>query len=74
MAKSITLIYGRESFTKEINDGATIADVATAANLSFLGAPKDNIRFTVNGDNVGSSYFLEDGDDVYIEQAAHTKA
>jgi len=74
MAKSVSLVYGRDSINKQVNDNATIGELATKANLTFLGAPTDNIRFTVFGDVVESSYILNEGDEVYVEAKPHSKA
>ena len=74
MAKSVSLVYGRDSINKSLNDGATVADLATTANLTFLGAPTDNIRFTLFGDVVESSTVLDDGDEVFVEAKPHSKA
>lgn len=74
MAKTVTLVYGRDSINKNLADGATVAELATVANLTFLGAPTDNIRFTLFGDVVETSTVLDEGDEVFVEAKPHSKA
>lgn len=74
MAKSATLVYGRDSIIKNLGDNATVADLASTANLTFLGAPTDNIRFTLFGDVVDPSTVLDEGDEIYVEAKPHSKA
>jgi hypothetical protein len=70
----VTLVFGRDSITKNLGSSATVADLATRTNLSVIGAPVENPRFTIDGDEVSSSTHLNDGDEVIVETRAHSKA
>ena len=71
---TVTLYYGRDSITKELASGSTVSALATNANLAAIGAPTENNRFTLDGQEVGLQYVLQDGDEIYVETRAHSKA
>jgi hypothetical protein len=71
----VTLIYGRDSITKNLNHGARVSDIATATNLNVIGAPTDNLRFSIDGDIVDANTVLTmDGTEIYVESKPHSKA
>jgi hypothetical protein len=71
---TVTLVYGRESMTKELPSGSTVSDLAKPAILSALGAPTERTRFTLDGSEVDGSDVLEDGDEVFVERKPCGKA
>jgi len=71
---SVTLTYGRNSITKILSEEATVGDLTTKTNLTFLGAPADSVKFVIDGEEVNSATTIEDGDEIYVEQKAHNKA
>lgn len=70
----VRLTYGRDSITKELPAGSTVADLATSSNISFLGAPADNYSLSRDVDYVDPGDLLEDGDEIVVEQKLHKKA
>ena len=70
----VTLVFGREDCGKDLRVGATVQELTTTANLNFLGAPTENVRFTIGGDVVENDYVLDEGDVVYVESKPHSKA
>jgi len=70
----VSLTYSRDSITKQIAAGSTLADLATSVNLAYLGAPTENIRFTSGGVELEKTATLYDGMEVYIEPKSHSKA
>jgi hypothetical protein len=74
MEIQVTLIYGRDSINKTFTSPASVAQLATKEALLFLGAPTDNVKFTIFGDVVSETTTLADGDEVYVEAKPHSKA
>jgi hypothetical protein len=70
----VTLTYGRESITKNLPEDSALSALATRTNLQALGAPTDNAKFTLDGDEISSHTVLTDGAEVFVEQKAHQKA
>jgi len=70
----VTLTYSRDSITKELNQGATLASIATPGNLAYLGAPSENVRYTSGGIELISDSSLFEGQEIFIEAKSHSKA
>ena len=72
--KKITVEYGVDSVTKQVESGFTFGDVQESDAFKAALGFGDNTKALVNGIEQGRGTVVPDGTTVRIETAANTKA
>ena len=72
--KSITVQYGVDSITKQVESGFTFGELQECDTFKAALGFGDNIKALVNGIEQSRSTVIPDGATVRIETAANTKA
>jgi hypothetical protein len=72
--KNITIKYGVDSITKQVDAGFTIGDLKGDDGIRAGLGYGDNVNALINGVAQGCSTVIPDGAVVTIETAANTKA
>ena len=72
--KKITVEYGVDSITKQVDSGFTFGDLQDCDAIKAALGYGDNTKALVNGIEQGRSTVIPDGATVRLETAANTKA